>query len=133
MQEDYAHWVAIYQDPETNTVSAVHQKDSGISYEELDRSDNLIQFQMVKPDGSIIFSVPFHKGQGGQLVWRRRRQRDPGDNEVWFYIVGKRGAFVACLLPDYSIILDNNFNEANAVLSEVTPVRGEEGYVENDK
>ena len=126
MQEDYAHWVAIYKDDATNKVSAVHQKDSGVSYEELDRSDNLVQFQMVKPDGTIILSVPFKPGQGGQLIWRRRRQVDPGGQEVWFYIVGKKSAFVACILPDYSLILDNNFNEDNAVLSGIQPVKGEE-------
>jgi hypothetical protein len=132
MQEDYAHWVAVYQDPETNKFSYVHQKDDGVSYDELDRSDNLVQFQLVKPDGSIIFSVPFKAGQSNQLIWRRRRQQEPGGNITTFYLVGKRGAFVACLLPDYSLIIDNNFNEDNAVLSDVTPVRGEEGYVESE-
>ena len=126
MQEDYAHWVAIYKNPETNTVSAVHQKDTDVSYEKLDRSENLIQFQMVKPDGTIILSVPFKPGQGGQLIWRRRRQVEPGGNEVWFYIVGKKSAFVVCILPDYSLIIDNNFNEDNAVLSGIQPVEGEE-------
>lgn len=126
MQEDYAHWVAIYKNPETNTVSAVHQKDTDVSYEKLDRSENLIQFQMVKPDGTIILSVPFKPGQGGQLIWRRRRQVEPGGGEVWFYIVGKKSAFVVCILPDYSLIIDNNFNEENAVLSGIQPVEGEE-------
>jgi hypothetical protein len=126
MQEDYAHWVAIYKNDSNNQVTAVHQKDTNVSYEELDRSDNLIQFQMVKPDGTIILSVPFKPGQGGQLIWRRRRQVDPGGQEVWFYLVGKKSAFVACILPDYSLILDNNFNEDNAVLSGIQPVKGEE-------
>ena len=126
MQEDYAHWVAIYKDDETNQVRAVHQKDSGVSYEDLDRSDDLIQFQMVRPDGQIILSVPFKPGQGGQLIWRRRRQVEPGGGEVWFYIIGKKGAFVACILPDYSLIIDNNFNEDNAILSGIEPVKGEE-------
>lgn len=131
MQEDYAHYRAIYKDPATNQVTAVHQKDDGVSYEGLDRSDNLLQFQMLKPDGTVLFSVPFKAGQGNQLIWRRRRQVDPGGNEIWFYLVGKKGAFVACLMPDYSLIIDNNFNEDNAILSGITPVRGEEGHVED--
>lgn len=130
MTEDYATWVALYKDPATNKVTAVRQKDDGVGYDSLDRGDNLVQFQMVKPDGSIVFSVPFKPGQGGQLIWRRRRQLVPGEGEVWFYLVGKKGAFVACLMPDYSLIIDNNFSEENSVLSEITPVRGEEGYSE---
>lgn len=130
MQDDYALWVAIYQDEATNKQWAVHQKDSGASYEELDRSDKLVQFQLVKPDGSIIFSVPFKQGQGSRLIWRRRVQQDAGGNIVTFYLVGKKGAFVTCLLPDYTMILDDNFNENNAVLSGIQPVKGEEGYVE---
>lgn len=129
--DDYAHYCAIYRDPKTNKVTSAHQKDNGTSYEALDRSDNLIQFQLLKADDqSVIFSVPLKPGQGNQLIWRRRIQQDPGGNQVVFYLVGKKGAFVACLLPDYSLIIDNNFNEKNTVLSSVTPVRGEEGYVE---
>lgn len=131
--QDYAHYCAIYKDPETNVVTAVHQlelKADSKGYEDLDRSDNLIQFQMLKPDGSIIFSVPFNKGQGNQLIWRRRVQTAPGGEVTTFYIVGKKGAFVACLMPDYTMLIDNNFNEDNAVLSSVTPVRGEEGFEE---
>lgn len=133
MQEDYAYWQAIYKD-NNNHVTAVHQKDifneekPGPSYEQLDRGDTLVQFQMVKADGSVIFSVPFKPGQGKQLIWRRRRQVDPGGQEIWFYIVGKKSAFVACLLPDFSLIIDNNFSEDNAVLSEIMPVEGEEGF-----
>lgn len=135
MQDDYAHFCAIYRDPETNHVTAVHQlelKDQGLSYEDLDRSDKLIQFQILKPDGSLIFSVPFKEGQGSQLIWRRRVQSHSDGTQVVFYLVGKKGAFVACLMPDYTMIIDNNFNEDNAVLSSVTPVRGEEGFVENN-
>jgi hypothetical protein len=36
-------------------------------------------------------------------------------------------------MPDYSLIIDNNFNEDNAVLSGVTPVRGEEGFEEEQE
>lgn len=133
MQEDYAFWEAIYKD-ENNHVTAVTQMEAkagnGPSYEDLDRGDNLIQFRMVRSDGSIIFSVPFKPGQGKQLIWRRRRQVDPGGQEVWFYLVGKKGAFVACLLPDFSLIIDNNFNEDNAVLSGIEPIKGEEDYTE---
>lgn len=129
MAEDYAHYCAIYRDPKTNKVTAVHQKDNDVSYEGLDRSDNLIQFQMLKADDrSVIFSVPLKPGQGNQLIWRRRVQQEPGGGAATFYLVGKKGAFVACLLPDYTLIIDNNFNEDNATLSSVTPVRGEEGY-----
>ena len=134
MPEDYALYCAIYKDPATNKVTAVHQKElkeQGKSYEDLDRSDHLVQFQMLRPDNSIVFSVPFKEGQGDKLIWRRRVQQDAAGNIVSFYIVGKKGAFVACLMPDYSLIIDNNFNEDNAVLSSVTPVRGEEGFVEN--
>lgn len=131
MTEDYAHFCAIYKDPKTNQVSAVHQKHDGVSYDTLDRSDNLIQFQMLKAsDHSVIFSVPFKPGQGSQLIWRRRVQQDPGGVQTIFYLVGKKGAFVSCLLPDYTMIIDNNFNEDNAILSSITPVRGEEGFVE---
>lgn len=132
MQDDYALWCAIYKDPETNQLSAVHQKDNGASYDALDRSDNLFQFQLLRPDGSMIFSVPFSKGQGDQLIWRRRVQNHNDGTSVTFYIVGKKSAFVACLMPDYTIIIDNNFNEENAVLSSVTPVRGEEGFSEEE-
>lgn len=132
MTEDYAHYCAIYKDPDTNKVTAVHQKDNGVSYEELDRSDNLIQFQLLRADNqSVIFSVPFKPGQGNQLIWRRRVRQVPGGDIETFYLVGKKGAFVACLLPDYTLIIDNNFNEDNSVLSSVAPVRGEEGYVED--
>lgn len=128
---DYAHFCAIYKDPKTNQVTSVHQKAEGVSYEGLERSDKLIQLQMLKPDGSIIFSVPFKEGQADKLIWRRRIQMIPVGGSTTFYIVGKKGAFVACLMPDYSLIIDNNFNEDNAALSGVTPVRGEEGFEEN--
>jgi hypothetical protein len=135
MADDYALYRAIYKDPATNKVTVVEQtelKAQGKSYEDLDRSDNLIQFQLVKPDGSIIFSVPFKEGQGRQLIWRRRVQNHSDGSQVTFYLVGKKGAFVACLMPDYTMIIDNNYNEDNAVLSSVTPVRGEEGYSEDN-
>ena len=133
-QQDFAHWQAIYKDPITNKVTAVHQKDffsedipeaDKVSYDNLDRGDNLIQFQMLKPSGDVVFSVPFKPGQGDRLIWRRRRQLVAGEGEQWFYIVGKRGAFVACMLPDYSIILDDNFSEDNALLGDIQPVNGE--------
>ena len=135
MTDDYAHYCAIYKDPVTNAVTTVHQLDLKASekgYEDLERSDNLIQFQMQKPDGSVIFSVPFKEGQAGQLIWRRRVQMVPGGGQVTYYLVGKKGAFVACLMPDYSLILDNNFNEENAALASVTPVRGEDGFVDSE-
>lgn len=132
MQDDYAHFCAIYKDPKTNKVTSFHQKAEGVSYESLERSDNLVQLQMLKPNGDVIFSVPFKEGQAGKLIWRRRVQMVPGGGQVTYYLVGKKGAFVACLMPDYTLIIDNNFNEDNAVLSGVTPVRGEEGFVESD-
>jgi hypothetical protein len=88
---------------------------------------------MLKPNGDIILSVPFKEGQAGKLIWRRRIQMVPGGGSVTYYLVGKKGAFVACLMPDYSIIIDNNFNEDNAALSSVTPVRGEEDFVEEQE
>lgn len=126
--EDYAVWVAIYDNGK-----AIHQKDwfnkelpeeDRPSYDSLDR-EKLTQFQMCTPDGRLLFSVNFKPGTGGRLIWRRRVQNMPGYGVVPIYIVGKRGAFVAAILPDLTIMLDDNFNAENALLSEPESVKGE--------
>lgn len=131
--EDYAVWRSIHE-VAPRKFKTYEQKaffDTSLPeedrphYELLDRK-TLHQFQMLKPDGTIILSIPFKEGQGGRLIWRRRVQMMPGMGVVPIYIVGKRGAFVAAILPDYSIILDDNFDENNALLGDIDKVSGEE-------
>lgn len=132
---DYVLWEAVL-DMGNAKHHVVHQKDIynedlefRPSYEELPR-EKLRLFRMVTPDGRVVLQIPFKEGQGSRLIWRRRRQAAPGGGEVWFYVVGKRGAFVNIIMPDYSLISDDNFSEDNVLLSDIEPVRGEEGYEE---
>lgn len=132
---DYLHWEAVLE-VEPRKFVVVNQKDYfnkelefRPSYEELPR-ENLRIFRMVTPEGQTILQIPFKDGQGPRLIWRRRRSVAPGGGEVWFYVVGKKGAFVNVIMPDLSIVSDDNFSEDNVLLSDIVPVRGEEGFVE---
>jgi hypothetical protein len=118
--QDYATWQAAYNDG-----TVINQKDKGASYEALDRS-KLTSFSMLTLDGGLILHIPLKEGQAGRLIWRRRIQKVPGAGEVFFYIVGKRGAFVAAINPNYEILVDDTFSEDNALFGEVEPVKGED-------
>jgi len=130
---DYVVWEA-YLEMDDGRMHVVHQKDIyneelefRPSYEELPR-DKLRLFRMVAVDsGRCLLQLPFKPGQGGRLIWRRRRQLQPGVGETWFYIVGKRGAFINLIMPDFSIVSDDNFSEDNVLLNDIDPVAGEEG------
>lgn len=131
-QDDYAVWQAILDEGNGHT-TVINQKDfltdpSKPHYELLPR-EKLRLFRMIHPEsGRVILQVPFKAGQGSRLIWRRRRQVIPGGGENWFYVVGKRGAFVNVILPDYSILSDDNFSEDNVLMNDIEPVAGEEGY-----
>lgn len=118
MQEDWAVWQAIYDDG-----TIINQKEFKVSYEELDRS-KLAGFHMLR-DGVPILTVPFSEGQGGRLIWRRRVQMTSNGEQRRIYIVGKRGAFVAALLENGSILVDDKFSDQHPLFLEVEAVKGE--------
>lgn len=122
---DWATWAVIYDNGEQ-----VRQKEFITSYEELDRQ-RLREFQMWRND-QLVLAIPFNEGQGGRLIWRRRvrQHRKLADNtfvmQDCFYVVGKRGAFVAVLFEDGVTVMDDNFKEGHAWYGDVEKVSGEE-------
>lgn len=117
---DWAQWVVF--DAEQKPT---HQKEFVTSYEELDRS-KIRELQMHHRDGRLLIAIPFKEGQGGRLIWRRRVQMHSDGTSVVFYIVGKRGAFVAMLFENGAVAVDDSFQEGHALYGEIDPVKGEE-------
>lgn len=117
--DDWAVWRAIYSDG-----SVINQKEMQVSYEDLDR-EKLREFQMLR-DGQVVLVVPLKEGQGGRLIWRRRVQVIPGGGHRFFYLVGKRSAFVSVMFDNGAIVTDDNFSDEHVLYSEIEKVRGEE-------
>lgn len=115
--QDYATWRAIYRDG-----TALTQEQG--SYEDIDR-EQLEAFSLLDHEGYPVITVAFKEGQGKRLIWRRRVVNKDG-LDYHFYLVGKKGGFVALLKPNFEVVINDRFDNSVALLSSVKAVKGEE-------
>lgn len=126
---DPLQWRAVYVDGELG--HQIHpETGEKSSYEQIDRA-RLGAFHLIRPDGTLVFSVDFRNGDGHNLVWRRRViKRSDMEQGIVTHIVGKKGRFVAMVTQDGATLLADNFNAKDALLSFPDAVEGEVEWVD---
>lgn len=93
-------------------------------YEELPRED-LIRFDLVRDDGSVVASV-ICDDRPELLFWRKRGYIDfKTGTQLPCHLVGKKGEFVALIFPDGRVMMRHKFVADDVYFDEPAPVKGE--------
>src|ERR1051325_4836747 len=109
---DSITWLAIYNND--TLLPQINQDGTKNAYEDIDR-EILRSFSLIQ-DNRILFRAHFDS-DGKKLIWRRRVQKIPGEEEFIVHVVGKKGQYVALVFQSGTVGLYDNFNENDALLS----------------